>query len=126
MERREERNLWELSVILLSCGIAARSGLLICISLLVMSTAEEIREKAWTALDPINSMHKNRGFDSFTEEEAYHHLRFHLRDLPILEEKLGFPNLIVLKNGSTCTVIQSYSLFILYTFIILIYNIIFN
>ena len=70
--------------------------------MLVMSISS-IRLFVWNALDPINAANRDRGFGSWTEEEAYRNLRFHKRDLPLLLERLGFPNVFVLPSGTTCS-----------------------
>jgi len=52
-------------------------------------------------VDPVNQANRNRGIESFTEEECWKHLRFKKADLPKLMELLRFP--AVIKSHTTTT-----------------------
>ena len=50
----------------------------------------------------VNRANKNRMFDSFTDEECWHYLRFRRRELTILFELSGFPANVKCLNGISC------------------------
>ena len=51
---------------------------------------------------PINHRNKNRLFDSFTDEECWHYLRFRRAELAELFVLCDFPAMVVCDNGITC------------------------
>lgn len=96
LERVTEFKLWIVIVALLAVAAAMLPGrqrtTVIAVSLIVMSIARGMREHVARLLDPIDPTHRDRLIGSFSEEEAYRDLRFHLCDLPIMLRKLGFPH----------------------------------
>ena len=107
LESLQEVKLWRTLVVLLNICILLPAGMMkmamvqLCVA--IMNKAQSMRTLAWNALDPINHQHCNRGINSFTEEECYRHLRYRKADLYILLTKLGFPNVVVLPNGTSCS-----------------------
>ena len=51
---------------------------------------------------PINHRDKNRLFDSFTDEECWHYLRFRRAELAELFVLCDFSAMVVCDNGITC------------------------
>ena len=51
---------------------------------------------------PINHRNKNRLFDSFTDEDCWHHLRFRRAELAELFILCDFPAIVVCDNGLSC------------------------
>jgi len=107
IQRYEEKKIWQLIVTLLSvCMIFSysllRAGLIAIICSLICY-AKELRQTVWDALDPINKINKNRGFESFSKEDCWRHLRFKKDDLLPLKQNLLFPDYIILDNGVTCS-----------------------
>lgn len=106
-ERHDELNLWQTILSLLTfCTVlpvgAMRDVFLRIVTHLIQG-AINLRQLAWDVLDPINTAHRNRGFNSFTREESYRHLRFNHEDLPTMMEKLGFPIVFKTDAGNTCS-----------------------
>lgn len=60
----------------------------------IMNDREEVR--------PVNPRNRNRLFDSFTDEECWHYLRFRKTELSELLILCDFPAIIVCKNGTSC------------------------
>lgn len=52
---------------------------------------------------PINHRNKNRLFDSFTDENCWHHLRFRRAELAELFILCYFPAIVVCDNGLSCS-----------------------
>ena len=52
---------------------------------------------------PINGVNRDRGIDSFSEGQCWHFLRFRREDLHTLFDLMGFPVVITLDNGGTCS-----------------------
>jgi hypothetical protein len=103
LERVTEVRLWSVVVALFAAASviphSPQKTIVIAVSLIVMSVAHGMREHIARLLDPIDRTHRDRGIASFSEEEAYRDLRFHLRDLPIMLEKLAFPRRMTVSNG---------------------------
>ena len=55
-----------------------------------------------TEVNKVNSANKNRMFDSFTDEECWHNLRFRRDELILLFELSGFPAVVTCTNGLSC------------------------
>ena len=53
-------------------------------------------------VNKVNSANKNRTFDSFTDEECWHNLRFRRHELIYLFELSGFPAVVTCTNGLSC------------------------
>ena len=53
-------------------------------------------------VSPVNQKNRNRQFDSFTDEECWHQLRFRKAELAQLFILCNFPAIVVCKNGTTC------------------------
>lgn len=52
---------------------------------------------------PVDARNKNRLFDSFTEEDCWHHLRFRKAELSQLFTMCEFPAVVICSNGSSCS-----------------------
>jgi hypothetical protein len=64
----------------------------------LITYVRSLREHIIRVLDPIDPRNKNRGIDSWSEQEAYTDLGFHKEDLPILLQKLNLPDRITTDN----------------------------
>lgn len=105
LERLAESKLWMTILTMLQICLMLPLGFLkvafcqMCIAL--VAQAAQVRQLAWNPLDPISKEHADRGIDSFTDEDSYRHLRFRKPELQSLLHHLGFPDMILLDNGTS-------------------------
>jgi hypothetical protein len=83
----EEGQLWTAITTVMGLVVAHGAQLdlgkavaVLCIMLLM---AYQIRSVVWNVLDPINPAMRNRGFNTWTNEECFRELGFRLADLPV-------------------------------------------
>lgn len=55
------------------------------------------------AIIPVDARNKNRLFDSFSDEDCWHHLRFRKAELSQLFTLCEFPAVVICCNGSSCS-----------------------
>jgi nuclease HARBI1 len=73
------------------------------IFVLLVAPLTLLARAAWEPVQPIDAANKNRGIDSFSNEECWTYLRFRKSDIWRLFELCGFPNEILCSNGLRCS-----------------------
>jgi len=102
-DRQDERESWRIIASMMGIiGILPMGGykmylLGILATLLIAIRALHLYD--WLPVPPIDPANRNRGFNSFTDEEAYRDLRFHVYDLPKILRLLRIPVVLRVDNS---------------------------
>lgn len=98
MDIRREAQSWELIGHLFHFMMAMAPGafqnlVVLTVAMMIVTTIS-IREYIMEAVDPVNPANKNRGIDSFSDDECWKHFRFKKADVRRLFELMDFPEVI--------------------------------
>ena len=107
MEMMVVRRLIAMITALLGAAGMMPAGLpqriLIIIAITIFLTVLRICAVPAPNIQPINGANRDRGIDSFSDGQCWHFLQFRRDDLHTLFDAMGFPVVVHLDNGGTCT-----------------------